>query len=483
MANGGGLLVPALTRRALLARAQGAAALPGLASLAGSALLAACMAGGSSGAAAPESATKQRQPATIRFAAAGVGTELEIWTEVTNAYNALGTGITVQYEPCTAGSASAQDCLPVYFSEYVAGSAPDVWRVDDEPLPFYADKGIYLELDAYFTRDSKELNPSDFFPRSIAAFRYDRQAMRHGQGKLYALPFNTGGDMLFFNKQLFNEANVPLPPLDGSWTIDEWLERARKLSVLEGGGPLLKTVALSGRPSFRGNLDFLWARGASFLDSTGRRWTFNTPEMIKAYEWFVDLRRRYKVVPGPDDFKGQGNVFYAGRAAMSLNYPNNLRELYARPQLDWDVTHFPKAIDGKRYTRETADGTGLPTGGKQPEPAWTFVKWLASIAGARIFTRAGRAVPARRSAALSADYVRPDTPQHEENIVQALEYSRLQPITLMFNDAEQIIRAYENAMFDEKEPLPVPAALAQLQEVLDKLERDRQKPASWEPRR
>ena len=29
---------------------------------------------------------------------------------------------------------------PVYFAQFVAGSAPDVWRVDDEPLPFYADK-------------------------------------------------------------------------------------------------------------------------------------------------------------------------------------------------------------------------------------------------------------------------------------------------------------------------------------------------------
>ena len=83
-------------------------------------------------AAAP--AAKTQGPTTIRFAAAGVGTELQIWTEVTSTYNALNTGITVQYEPCTAGAGNAQDCLPVYFTQFVAGSAPDVWRVDDEPL-------------------------------------------------------------------------------------------------------------------------------------------------------------------------------------------------------------------------------------------------------------------------------------------------------------------------------------------------------------
>jgi multiple sugar transport system substrate-binding protein len=457
-----------LTRRTMLTTTGTASA----------ALFAACAPGGGG---TQEAARRRGEPATIRFAAAGIGTELQVWTEVVDTYNKLGTGINVQYEPCTAGTASAQDCLPVYFTQFVGGTAPDVWRIDDEPLPFYADKNMYRELDSLFSRDSRELNPSDFFPRALASMRFDRKSMQFGQGKLYALPFNTGGDSLFINKQLFQEAGVPLPPQDGNWTIDDWLERARKLTSLEGGGPLLRTSALHARPAFRGNLTWLWARGADFLDKNGR-WTFNSPATIKAYEWLIDLRRRHKVVPGPDDFRGQGNVFYAGRAAMALFFPNNLRELYSRPQLDWDIVPLPKAVDGKRYTRETADGVGMPEGGKQVEPAWTFIKWLCSVDGAKIFTRAGRAVPARRSAANNPDYIRPDTPQHEDQIVKALDYSRLQPVTLMFNDAEQMIRAYENAMYDERQPMPVTTALQQLQEALDKLERDRSRPVGWEPR-
>jgi hypothetical protein len=53
----------------------------------------------------------------------------------------------------------------------------------------------------------------------------------------------------------------------------------------------------------------------------------------------------------------------------------------------------------------------------------------------------------------------------------------------MFNDAEQVIRAYENAMFDEKSPMPVGSALSQLQDVLEKVKRDKARPAGWEPRR
>jgi multiple sugar transport system substrate-binding protein len=425
-----------------------------------------------------------KAPATIRFAAAGIGSELAIWTEVVASFNALGTGITVSYEPCTAGTASAQDCLPVYFTQFVGGSAPDVWRVDDEPLPFYADKAMYRELDTLFARDSKELKPEDFFPRAIAAMRYDRTSGMFGQGKLYGLPFNTGGDVLYVNKRLFKEAGINPPPLDGNWTIDDWLEMSRKVTTLEAGGPLLRTSALTARPSFRGNVSFLWARGADFLDAKGK-WIFNSVNNIKAYEWFVDLQRKHRLFPTADDLAGafKGNGFLNERSAMWLSYPNNLRELYTRPQMETEIVPFPKAIDGKRYTRETADGVGLPEGGKQPEPAWTFTKWLASGDGAKIFNKAGRAVPARRSAAAAPDFIRSDTPQREENVTGALDYSRLQPVTLMFNDAEQIIKAYENAMFDDKSPMPVSTAMQQLQDILEKLERDKAKPVGWEPKR
>jgi hypothetical protein len=57
---------------------------------------------------------------------------------------------------------------------------------------------------------------------------YDRKNGLFGQGKLCGLPFNTGGDVLYVNKQLFKEAGLNPPPQDGNWTIDDWLEMARR---------------------------------------------------------------------------------------------------------------------------------------------------------------------------------------------------------------------------------------------------------------
>ncbi|MDQ3701776.1 MAG: sugar ABC transporter substrate-binding protein [Chloroflexota bacterium] len=444
----------------------------------GSAALAGCAGSGSA-----ESPAKRAEPLAIRFAASGNTTEGPVWTQVATAYNELKTGITVSFEPCTAGTGSAQDCLPVYFTQFVGGAPPDVWRVDDEPLPFYADKGMYHELDSLLARDGKEVNVADFFPRSLSTYRYDRAAQRRGQGKLYAIPFNTGGDMIWFNTQLFQEAGLAPPPADGNWTIDQFVDMARKTTSFEGGD-VMRTAGLSARPTFRGNLGFLWTAGAKLLDANGKRWTFNIPETVRAYEWLVALRFRHRVVPGPDDFRGQGNPFLAGRAAMWSAFAVSRPDILARSDTvpNWDVTHYPKAPNGERYTRETSDGVGLPANPKQPDAAWTFVKYLASAEGMRVQAKLGRAVPARRSVANGPDYIRPDTPQHEENLVKALEYSRLQPVTPMFKDAERIVRRYEDAMFDPKAPLPPSRALQQLQDVLDKLERDRAAPQDWEPK-
>jgi multiple sugar transport system substrate-binding protein len=416
--------------------------------------------------------------ATIRFGAVGNATERPVWEQITSAYNALQTGITVTYEPCTA-----PDCLEFYFSQFVAGSAPDTWRIDDEPLPLYADKGIYHELDSLLARDGREINQGDFFPRAFESYRYDRAAGRHGQGKLYAMPFNTGGDMIWFNPRLFREAGLQPPPADGSWTMDEFVDLARKTTSFEGGGQM-RTVGLAARPAFRGSLTFLWSAGARFLDDSGKRWTVSAPETVRAYEWFVDLRRRHQVLPGPQDFQGAGNPFLAGRAAMWSAFAVVRPDILARADTvpEWDVTHYPKAADGKRYTRETSDGLGMPAQPKQLEAGWRFIKYLASAEGMKVQAKLGRAVPARKSVANSADYVRPDTPQHEENLVKALEYSRLQPITFMFPSAERVISRYEGAMFDPAAPLPPGRALQQMQEVLDKLERDRALPEGWEPK-
>ncbi|MER3485949.1 MAG: hypothetical protein C4345_08250, partial [Chloroflexota bacterium] len=53
------------------------------------------------------------------------------------AFNQKGTGITAEYEPCVS------ECLDKYAPQYLAGTAPDDFRIDDEPMPFYAAKGMY----------------------------------------------------------------------------------------------------------------------------------------------------------------------------------------------------------------------------------------------------------------------------------------------------------------------------------------------------
>ncbi len=78
---------------------------------------------------------------------------------------------------------------------------PDVFIVDGPMTASYAERGYLMPLDSHLS--SKEL--SAWFPASVEACRY--------RGKLYTLPYATSSVGLYFNKDIFREHNVKLPPL------------------------------------------------------------------------------------------------------------------------------------------------------------------------------------------------------------------------------------------------------------------------------
>jgi ABC-type glycerol-3-phosphate transport system substrate-binding protein len=167
---------------------------------------------------------------------------------------------------------------------------------------------------------------------------------------------------------------------------------------------------------------------------------------------------------------------------MWIAFPFIRQDIVARQELDWDVTHFPKAPNGQRYTRETSDGVGLPSNTKDAGQAWVFVTYICSLEGQKEFARLGRAVPSRRSVANSPEYLRPDTPQHEEDIVKALAYSRPQPITPNFRLAERAMARYEVPLYDDTNMMPPQKLLQQLQDVLRQLDISGQLLPDWEPK-
>jgi ABC-type glycerol-3-phosphate transport system substrate-binding protein len=91
------------------------------------------------------------------------------------------------------------------FNTMVAGDAgPDLFAgFETKQLPHYAGVGAALNMDPYMGR-STIIKPASFFQ-----YTWSKHILN---GHLYAMPTNNAPLGIFYNKDLFQEAGVPLPP-------------------------------------------------------------------------------------------------------------------------------------------------------------------------------------------------------------------------------------------------------------------------------
>jgi len=127
-------------------------------------------------------------------------------------------------------------------------------------------------------------------------------------GKLYGLTEKMSDVVMYYNKDLFDEAGLDYPTED--WTWKEELEAAQTLTkegVYGTYAPvtyneLYKTVVQNGGALFDEN-------GTPTLDSE---------ENIEAFQWMLDKMLEYNVQPTPEQMSGKSpeDMFKNGEVAM-----------------------------------------------------------------------------------------------------------------------------------------------------------------------
>lgn len=105
-----------------------------------------------------------------------------------------------------------------------SGQVPEVFT-DWGGASFYTlwNRKILADLSPYFAQAS--VDPSYI----LAVYRHEYTV----NGHLYAVPWNSNPVFIVYNKSLFDQYQVPLPPSDWndqSWNLDKLLETARALT-------------------------------------------------------------------------------------------------------------------------------------------------------------------------------------------------------------------------------------------------------------
>lgn len=113
-------------------------------------------------------------------------------------------------------------------------------------------------------------------------------------GHTWALPVEAGTLVVFFNKNHFQEAGVPLPAR--GWTWDDLLDKARKLTRQSGDAPRFGY----GQGNGFGRLEpWIVQNGARILDKVSfpAKAQLDSPDVVSALQYVHDLVWKHRVMP------------------------------------------------------------------------------------------------------------------------------------------------------------------------------------------
>lgn len=135
-------------------------------------------------------------------------------------------------------------------------------------------------------------------------------------GKVYAIPANVGTDAVWYHRDLFEKAGVPLPK-DG-WTLQDFVETAQKLTIRDANGRATQYGALVEVDRFYG--EWMASFGGDLWSEDGTECLVDSPESIACLQFGYDLLYKYRVSPTPADESSIAAAGGWGGGAGSMAY-------------------------------------------------------------------------------------------------------------------------------------------------------------------
>lgn len=200
-----------------------------------------------------------------------------------------------------------------------------------------------------------------------------------GDNKLYFFPYNTQTLFVYYRKDLFKEAGIT----DTPETWDEFLADAQKLTKDKDGDGKIDQYGFSMRANANGQegwycVAFSNMKKPSFYDESGKV-SFQSPEVIEANQFFLDLFKKYKVTPptSPSDGTNE-NISYltTGKAAMMIQHIQQAVNIKKALGDNVGAFKIPTGKNGKRFVAAGENNFVIYKESKHKDETFTFISWL-----------------------------------------------------------------------------------------------------------
>ncbi len=305
-------------------------------------------------------------------------TEIPLDRQAIDAFRNLHPDINVEYEP-SPGTQYEEKIL----TSLAAGAPPDVFLLDSKVIPTFTNKQVLVDLTPYIA--GLGIDTAQWFPNVYGIARRG--------GGLYAFPKGFTPLMVYYNRRLFRQANLPYPRPD--WTRDDYLALARSLTV--GKTP-------EGTPQQYGTafinyyfywIPWVWSAGGDVVSPDGMRATgyLNSPSTEEALQFLIDLRLRYGVAPDVGTWAqaertgANSSLFLNNRIAMVIDghwrVPGFLKYIHDGT-LDIGVAPFPRSPGGRKVNVMYESGWCVPVSSPHLREAVQLAAFMAGETACRI---------------------------------------------------------------------------------------------------
>lgn len=349
-------------------------------------------------------AIKEDKPVTIQMATSGSAQEMAIRENTANKYMEEHKNVKIEW--IDLGNERFQKLLTLISS----GEAPDILYINEFVFAF-AEKGVLEPLDDYIANDD-DFDLSQFYEGLIEPLKWE--------GKLYGLPQEVSPFVMYYNKDMFDEAGVPYPTDD--WTKEEFLEIAKKLT-----NPEDKTYGYRhpGSDWFDQYLGWMSREGVNFYSEDLKSLDLDTPQTLDALQFLYDMVYENKVSPDPASIQAMGKGFDAlfrnQKVAMDSAGLWMLPTYEAEPlDFEWDVVRMPKGSDNQN-TKAGVLNWSISKNSEKKDVAWDVIKYFVGSEGMKDIAEGSMALPASRDEAANKIIIDSKFPENVSAFIESAE--------------------------------------------------------------
>jgi multiple sugar transport system substrate-binding protein len=322
-------------------------------------------------------------------------------------------------------------------TQIAGGTAPDCYELNYENFVAFAAKNALVDLGPL--AKTTGVSFSGYDANALDAFKYN--------GKQFGVPGSYSVVLLFYNKDLFDQAKIPYPNDD--WTWNDVIEAGKKIRALGDDifgiyqpvqfWEFYKTIAQNGGSLFNG-------------DQT--KFTVNSPENIEALQYMVDKVIKHNIQPTEAQKSGQGDwdIFAAGKVGMIVTGNWAFTFMKDAAKCRWDVAVEPG--NTQKGCHFFSNGYVINESSKKQEAALRWITWLSSSQESSMLrVEAGWETPPVSDESVINAYVAQRPPENRKAVFDSLKYLVTPPVIEQFNEMAAIVDLQlEKAREGEKTP-------------------------------